>query len=125
MAQAKAIGRFVAAAVQPLTAVVSVVEGNRFGLPSPQTLGRLEPRPVFRTDVHGDIEISTDGERLWVEVERGGEGSVDRERGEAVLGLGAGLGAQSTQEIVHKLAGFRYAVQRAGSTLRVGLEEAQ
>jgi beta-lactamase superfamily II metal-dependent hydrolase len=36
-------------------------------------LGRLEPRPVFRTDVHGDIEISTDGERLWIETERDGE----------------------------------------------------
>jgi hypothetical protein len=30
-------------------------------------------RPVFRTDVHGDIEISTDGARLWVEVEGEGE----------------------------------------------------
>jgi len=61
------------AAVQPLAAVVSVGRDNRFGLPSPETLGRLEPRPVFRTDVHGDIEMSTDGERLWVEVEREGE----------------------------------------------------
>ena len=38
-----------------------------------ETLGRLEPRPVFRIDVHGDIEMSADGERLWVEVEREGE----------------------------------------------------
>jgi competence protein ComEC len=60
-------------AVQPLTAIVSVGRDNRFGLPAPETLERLEPRPVFRTDVHGDIEISTDGERLWVEVEREGE----------------------------------------------------
>ena len=60
-------------AVQPLTAVVSVGRDNRFGLPSPETLGRLGPRPVFRTDLHGDIEISTDGERLWVEVGREGE----------------------------------------------------
>jgi len=60
-------------AVQPLTAVVSVGQDNEYGLPSLETLGRLEPRPVFRTDVHGDIEISTDGERLWVEVEREGE----------------------------------------------------
>jgi len=61
------------AAVQPLTAVVSVGQDNRYGLPSAETLGRLEPRPVFRTDVNGDIEMSTDGERLWVEVERDGE----------------------------------------------------
>jgi beta-lactamase superfamily II metal-dependent hydrolase len=47
--------------------------GSTYGLPSAETLGRLEPRPVFRTDLHGDIEMSTDGERLWVEVEREGE----------------------------------------------------
>jgi len=61
------------AAVQPLTAVVAVGQDNRFDLPSADTLTRLSPRPVFRTDVHGDIEISTDGERLWVETERDGE----------------------------------------------------
>jgi competence protein ComEC len=61
------------AAVQPLTAVVSVGQPNGYGLPSPETLERLEPRPVFRTDLNGDIEISTDGERLWIERERGAE----------------------------------------------------
>jgi competence protein ComEC len=61
------------AGVQPLMAVVSVGRDNGYGLPSPGTLGRLEPRPVFRTDVNGDIEISTDGERLWVKVDREGE----------------------------------------------------
>jgi beta-lactamase superfamily II metal-dependent hydrolase len=39
-----------------------------------EAVARLaQPRPIFRTDVNGDIEISTDGERLWVEVEREGE----------------------------------------------------
>ncbi len=61
------------AAVQPLLAVVSVGQDNDYGLPSPETLDRLEPRPVFRTDQNGDIEISTDGEKLWVETERDGE----------------------------------------------------
>ena len=59
--------------MQPLTAVVSVGRDNAYGLPSPETLGRLEPLPVFRTDLQGDIEISTDGERLWVETQRGGQ----------------------------------------------------
>jgi beta-lactamase superfamily II metal-dependent hydrolase len=59
------------AAVEPLTAVISVGEDNRYGHPSPQTLDRLGSRPVFRTDLHGDVEISTDGERLWVRVGRG------------------------------------------------------
>jgi competence protein ComEC len=58
--------------VEPLTAVISVGEGNTYGLPSPETLDRLAPRPVFRTDRHGDVEMSTDGERLWVRVGTGG-----------------------------------------------------
>jgi competence protein ComEC len=58
------------AAVQPLTAVISVGEGNTYGQPAPETLDRLAPRPVFRTDRQGDVEISTDGRRLWVKRER-------------------------------------------------------
>jgi len=58
------------AAVQPLTAVISVGEGNTYGLPSALTLDRLGSRPVFRTDRQGDVEISTDGEKLWVKRER-------------------------------------------------------
>jgi len=61
------------AAVEPLAAVISVGQDNSYNLPSSETLARLEPRPVFRTDVHGDIEISTDGERLWVDTEREGQ----------------------------------------------------
>jgi beta-lactamase superfamily II metal-dependent hydrolase len=57
--------------VQPLTAVISVGEDNRYGLPSPQTLARLGTRPVFRTDRHGDVEMSTDGRRLWIRTGRG------------------------------------------------------
>ena len=73
MVQASAIRSFVVAPARPLAAVVPVGRDNRFGLPSRETLGRLEPRPVFRTDVNGDIEMSTDGKRLWVKVARGGE----------------------------------------------------
>jgi len=58
------------AAVAPLTAVISVGEGNGYGLPSPETLDRLGGRPVFRTDRDGDVEMSTDGRRLWIRVER-------------------------------------------------------
>jgi hypothetical protein len=39
----------------------------------PKAAARRGDRSIFRTDRHGDIEISTDGERLWVEVEREGE----------------------------------------------------
>jgi len=61
------------AAVQPLTAVISVGEDNGYGLPSPETLDRLGKRPVFRTDRNGDVAMSTDGERLWIRVGRDGE----------------------------------------------------
>jgi len=27
---------------------------------------------VYRTDLNGSVKLSTDGERLWVEVERAG-----------------------------------------------------
>jgi len=60
------------AAVQPLTAVISVGQSNSYGLPAPETIDRLGKRPVFRTDRHGDIEMSTDGERLWIRVGRSG-----------------------------------------------------
>jgi len=60
------------AAVAPLTAVISVGEGNTYGLPALETLDRLGRRPVFRTDRHGDVQISTDGHKLWVKPERGG-----------------------------------------------------
>ena len=61
------------AAVEPLTAVISLGEDDRYGHPAPETLDRLGNRPVFRTDRHGDVHISTDGHKLWIKTERGGE----------------------------------------------------
>ena len=58
------------AAVEPLTAVISLGEDNRYGHPSLQTLDRLGNRPVFRTDRHGDVQITTDGHKLWIKTER-------------------------------------------------------
>ena len=57
-------------AVQPAVAVVSVGEDNRFGHPSAAALDRLGDALVLRTDQHGTVRLSTDGERLWVSVER-------------------------------------------------------
>jgi competence protein ComEC len=69
------------AAVEPLTAVISVGEDNGYGLPAPQTLDRLDRRPVFRTDRDGDVKMSTDGRRLWVRVGReGGRGLAEPAR---------------------------------------------
>ncbi|MDZ4278268.1 MAG: MBL fold metallo-hydrolase, partial [Dehalococcoidia bacterium] len=59
-------------AVEPAVAVVSVGADNTFGHPSPEVLQRLSESAVFRTDRHGTVRLSTDGERLWVEAERSG-----------------------------------------------------
>ncbi|KKK63294.1 hypothetical protein LCGC14_2995740, partial [marine sediment metagenome] len=53
-------------AVDPLVDVISVGEDNRFGHPSPEVLERLDGDAVFRTDLHGDVTVSTDGQRLWI-----------------------------------------------------------
>ncbi len=57
-------------AVQPAVAVVSVGEENTFGHPSRAVLDRLRDSILLRTDRHGTIRLSTDGEKLWVEAER-------------------------------------------------------
>lgn len=57
------------AAVQPQLAVIQVGADNRFGHPHPDTLARLAPAQVLRTDQDGRIEITSDGRRLWVKAE--------------------------------------------------------
>ena len=58
------------AVVNPEIATISVGANNRFGLPDSQILGRLSERPgsdkVYLTSTHGDIELITDGNKLWV-----------------------------------------------------------
>ncbi len=58
------------AAVDPLLDVISVGRANRYGHPAPEVLERLDGDAVFRTDLHGDVAISTDGRRLWIETGR-------------------------------------------------------
>jgi competence protein ComEC len=56
--------------VDPIIDVVSAGEDNPFGHPAPEVLSRLEGDAVFRTDEDGDITVSTDGERVWVQTRR-------------------------------------------------------
>jgi competence protein ComEC len=62
------------AVVNPQLAVISVGDENRFGHPTPEVMerleGKLDPQKIYRTDEQGTIEFTTDGERLWVRVER-------------------------------------------------------
>jgi len=57
-------------AVNPNTAVISVGKDNDFGHPNADVVARLNAivgnRNLYRTDLQGTIEFSTDGESLWV-----------------------------------------------------------
>ncbi len=57
-------------ALHPQVILLSVGMGGRRGLPSPETLEAVQGYPLLRTDQNGWIHIETDGERMWVEVER-------------------------------------------------------
>lgn len=58
------------AEVDPQVAVISVGAGNRFGHPSREVVERLAGARVYRTDQQGTVELTTDGNRLWVKTER-------------------------------------------------------
>jgi competence protein ComEC len=58
-------------AVKPAVAVISAGQDNPYGHPSPTTLLRLSGVPIFRTDRNGAVRFETDGQRLFVEPERG------------------------------------------------------
>ena len=58
------------AAVDPLVDLISLGARNPFRHPSPDVLERLDGDAVFRTDRDGDISVSTDGRRLWIETGR-------------------------------------------------------
>ncbi len=56
--------------LRPQVVVLSVAAADRSGLPSPETVQELEGYNLLRTDENGWIQITTDGEQMWVEVER-------------------------------------------------------
>jgi beta-lactamase superfamily II metal-dependent hydrolase len=60
------------ARLNPHLILLSVAPGDANGLPFADTLQALDGYTLLRTDRHGWIDISTDGQRLWVEVERSG-----------------------------------------------------
>ncbi len=58
------------AKLRPQVVLLSVGAGNKRGLPDPETLEAVEGYTLLRTDRNGWIELSTDGDRMWVQVER-------------------------------------------------------
>jgi competence protein ComEC len=65
--------RFVAA-VSPRVAIVSAGRRNAFGHPHPEVVERYERKGalVLRTDRDGAVNVSTDGNRVWVSTFRSG-----------------------------------------------------
>ncbi len=61
------------ATVDPVIAVISVGEDNRFGHPTSEVTERLAAEVgetgIYRTDEDGAIEFITDGHRLWVKTQ--------------------------------------------------------
>ncbi|UCC41194.1 MAG: DNA internalization-related competence protein ComEC/Rec2, partial [Candidatus Aminicenantes bacterium] len=54
--------------VAPRIVVITVGEGNRYGLPDQEVLekyGKIGAR-IYRTDLHGAVEVSSDGQRISV-----------------------------------------------------------
>jgi competence protein ComEC len=56
--------------LRPQVALLSVAAGDREGRPSPEVLDALRGYTLLCTDRNGWIELSTDGEQMWVEVEK-------------------------------------------------------
>jgi competence protein ComEC len=54
----------------PQIVLLSVAAGDPQGLPSPETMATIDGYNILRTDQNGWIELSTDGEQMWVEVEK-------------------------------------------------------
>jgi competence protein ComEC len=58
--------------IKPKVVVISVGRGNSFGHPAESTLNKLKKlnSMIYRTDVSGDINIQTDGERMEIKTEK-------------------------------------------------------
>jgi competence protein ComEC len=56
--------------LQPQLVLLSVGAGDKNGLPDPETLQAVQGLNLLRTDRNGWIHLSTDGEQMWMEVER-------------------------------------------------------
>jgi len=61
-------------AINPKIAVIMCGQGNRYGHPHDETLRKLQQRgsKIYRTDLHGNIIITSDGNNLDVKTEKKG-----------------------------------------------------
>ncbi len=75
------------AATRPTIAAISAGEGNEYGHPAPETLAALAGVATFRTDLHGDIEVISDGRTVQVRTDEGWSAPVPVQRGGAATSI--------------------------------------
>ena len=56
--------------LDPWLVLLSVAPDDRDGLPDPETLDAINGTTLLRTDRNGWVHITTDGQQMWVEVEK-------------------------------------------------------
>ncbi|MBI2757670.1 MAG: ComEC/Rec2 family competence protein [Chloroflexi bacterium] len=56
--------------LNPQLILLGVAAGDKNGLPDQETLDALAKRSLLRTDRNGWIDVSTDSQKMWVEVEK-------------------------------------------------------
>jgi competence protein ComEC len=55
---------------EPQIVLLSVAAGDRRARPAPEVLQAVQGYTLLRTDQNGWVHLSTDGDQMWVEVER-------------------------------------------------------
>jgi beta-lactamase superfamily II metal-dependent hydrolase len=50
--------------------ILSVAAGDKNGMPDPDVMESVKDHALLRTDQNGWIEIATNGQQMWVNVER-------------------------------------------------------
>lgn len=60
--------------LNPELIILSVAAGDENGMPDAEVMESVQDYELLRTDQNGWIEVATDGERMWVNVERKQEG---------------------------------------------------
>ena len=56
--------------LSPQLVILSVAAGDKDGLPQQETLDAVKDYSLLRTDYNGWIEVTTDGSKMWVKVEK-------------------------------------------------------
>jgi len=82
-----------------------VAAGDKDGLPDQTLLESIEDYPLLRTDRNGWIEVTTDGEQMWVRVEEQAQGpTLTAPEGQETL-LGQGVHKAYRQQLLGRNPG--------------------